>query len=595
MRLIRGFLVAFLLAAIASLGGAQAAFADVDDFAFDELTVDYTLTRAEDGTSRLHVVERFVARFPDVDQNRGIRRSIPAWYNGQPLRPSLVSVTDGDGRARPAETDEEDGVFSVVSRADDYLHGAQTFEITYDLENVTWDFPDTGLEFYWDVNGVDWRQPFGRIVARLHLDAELADAVTGEFSCYQGAQDASTACTYRVTEPEEDGDGVVLIAVADAVGPYETLTVAVGFEQGTFATFDSSYLASPLGWAQGVAGVGLVGAGVFAVRARRTALADEPGRPTIIAEYTPPPGIDALESAVLLGRSSKAIAAEVLEQAVVGSIRIIEGERGLFGRAPLIAELVDRSRADHDGRMLLDALFPAGTPGEQYTFGRQDTRLSTKAQKILTRAEKELKRRGLRRDVPAGARAWPVVTTVVAAALVFFLGIAAVDSGVNAVVPVALMVLAGVVFGFVIAAVARKPLSAKGAEVRDHLKGLEEFIAWAEADRIRMLQSPAGAERVAVDVDDPRQKLKLYETLLPYAVVFGQEKEWSKQLAVLYSQTGAVGPYWYVGTGSFDASAFSSSIGSLSSAATSSSSTSGGSSGGGSAGGGGGGGGGGGV
>src|SRR5690606_25518309 len=163
-------------------------------------------------------------------------------------------------------------------------------------------------------------------------------------------------------------DGVVLIAVADAVGPYETLTVAVGFEQGTFATFDSSYLASPLGWAQGVAGVGLVGAGVFAVRARRTALADEPGRPTIIAEH-PPPGIGALESAVRRGRPAKATAAEVLEQAGVGSIRIIEGERGLFGRAPLIAELVDRSRADHDGRMLLDALFPAGTPGEQYTFG----------------------------------------------------------------------------------------------------------------------------------------------------------------------------------------------------------------------------------
>ncbi|WP_454117403.1 hypothetical protein [Microbacterium lacticum] len=107
-----------------------------------------------------------------------------------------------------------------------------------------------------------------------------------------------------------------------------------------------------------------------------------------------------------------------------------------------------------------------------------------------------------------------------------------------------------------------------------------------------MLQSPTGAERVPVDVNDLRQKLDLYEKLLPYAVVFGQEKEWSRQLAVLYTAVGASGPYWFAGTGAFDASSFASGIGSLSSAASSSSST-GGSSGGGSAGGGGGGGGGG--
>ena len=142
--------------------------------------------------------------------------------------------------------------------------------------------------------------------------------------------------------------------------------------------------------------------------------------------------------------------------------------------------------------------------------------------------------------------------------------------------------------------VSRRPLSALGADTRDHLRGLEEFIGWAEADRIRMLQSPSGADRVPVDVNDPRQKLDLYEKLLPYAVVFGQEKEWSRQLAVLYTTVGASGPYWFAGTGGFDASSFSAGIGSLSSAASSSSST-GGTGGGGSAGGGGGGGGGGGV
>lgn len=594
MRLTRGFFAVLTLAVTMLLAGGTGASADVDDFTFDELTVDYTLLRDDDGTSRLEVVERFVARFPDADQNRGIRRSIPDSYNGQPLRPELISVTDESGRERPWEVEEDDGVFSVVSRSDDYLHGAQTFVITYGLENVTWDFPDTGLEFYWDVNGVDWSQPFDEVTARLHLDDELADALSGRMACYQGVQDSTTPCASIASEPGADG-GVIVTARADALGPRETLSLAVGFESGTFTLFDTSFTASPLGWAQGVAGVGVIGAAVLAVRARRRPLADEPGRPTIIAEYTPPPGLDALESAVLLGRTTRAIAAEVLEQAVVGSIRIIEGPRKVFGGQSLIAELVDPSLADGDGRMLLDGLFPDGSPGDQYNFGKQDTRVSTAAQKILAEAERELKRRGFRRTVPMGSRAWPIVASVVAGAFVLLFGIGAIDGGVNPLVPVLLIVLAGIVFTGVMVAVARRPLTAAGAEARDHLKGLEQFIEWAEADRIRMLQSPEGAERVAIDVDDPRQKLKLYESLLPYAVVFGQEKEWSKHLAVLYAATGAAGPYWYVGTGSFDASAFSSGIGSLSAAASSSSSTSGGSSGGGGAGGGGGGGGGGGV
>lgn len=567
---------------------------DVDDFTFDSFDADYTLTRADDGTSRLRVVETIVAVFPDADQNRGIRRQIPDTYNHQPVNAELVSITDENGAPREAEVEDADDTFSVVSRAADYVHGAQTYVITYTLENVTWDFPDTGLEFNWDVNGVDWVQPFGDVSARLHLAPDLAAQLTGRMACYQGYQDATDACT-SITRADDADGGAVITAAATTLGPHQTLTMAVGFAPGTFALFDANYLASPLGWLQGVAGLGALAAVALAVRARRRPLADEPGRPTIIAEYTPPAAVDALESAVLLGRQNKGIPAEVLEQAVAGSIRIVEGPRGWTGKAKLIAELVDPSRADGDGRMLLAGLFPAGQPGEQYEFGKQDTRFSSVAQKILSATDKELTARGMRRTVRAGTRLWPILLGTVAVAAAFVLGLVAIGQGMQPVVPIVVMFVSVGALFVIIGLVARRPLTALGAETRDHLRGLEEFIAWAEADRIRMLQSPAGAERVPVDVGDPRQKLALYERLLPYAVVFGQEKEWSKHLAVLYTAVGATGPYWYYGTGAFDASSFASSVGSLSSAASSSSSTSGGSGGGGSAGGGGGGGGGGGV
>lgn len=591
MRAARGFAVALIAVAVL-VAAPLPARADVDDFTFESLDVDYTLERDDSGASVVRVVERFVALFPEIDQNRGMQRILPDSYQGAPLDPELISITDGDGAPRATEVSQEDGAVTFTSRADDYVHGRQTYVFEYTMRNVTRNFADTGAdEFYWDVNGVDWSQPFGRVTARVHLDADLAAALTGQQACYAGNQGAETPCAGITVA--EDGGGTVITAEAADVAPFQTLTIAVGFDTGTFTAFDPRFFASVWGWLQTVTMVLLGGAIAWAVAVRSRVLRDAPGRPTIIAEYTPPPSVDALEAAVLLGKSAKAIPAEVLEQAVVGSIRIVEGGRRWFGGAKLEAHLVDPSRADGDGRMLLEGLFGRNlNPGEVFEFGRQDTRFSTAARKILAAAGKELGRRGLQRAVPVSQRVWPFVAAIVCAGLAFAFGVAALTSFVSPAVPLVLLIVAiGAVF-IVGAVIAHKPLTALGAETRDHLAGLKIFIEWAEADRIRMLQSPAGAERRPIDTNDPRQMLHIYEALLPYAVVFGQEKDWAERLAVLYDTTGS--PNWYYGTSGFSASAFAAGVSSLSTTASSSSST-GGSSGGGSAGGGGGGGGGGGV
>ena len=568
---------------------------DVNDFTFTSLHADYTLGRDDDGTSTLTVVETFVADFPETDQNHGMKRAIPDSYNGQPLDLRLISVTDAGGAPRPAVVGRGDGQYTITSRSDGYVHGAQTYVFTYTLRHVTWYFGDDDAdEFYWDVNGNGWSQPFGVVTATVHVPAALASALDGNRRCYAGAYGATTGC--EISAAAGADGSTVISATASDVAPEATMTIAVGFAPGTFTSFDTSPLASPWGWAQGVGGLGVLGAIVWAVIVRVRRLKDAPGRPTVIAEYTPPEGADALLSAVFTGRTSKAVPAEVLEQAVGGSIRLLEGERRVFGARKMQAQLVDASRvADADGRMLLEGLFGrAAAPGAMFTFGGSSTRFTKAGQKMLAWATAEVKRRGWRRRVPAKTRAWPMVLAAAGFALTIGSGIGALASYVAPGFAAGLMV--GGTAGFVasIVLLARRPLSARGAEVRDHLEGLKMFIEWAEADRIRMLQSPSGAERVPVDPGDPRQMLRLYEKLLPYAVVFGQEKKWAEQLAVMYPAGQA--PYWYAGnTAAFNAAAFSAGIGSLTSAAASSSSTSGGSGGGGSAGGGGGGGGGGGV
>ena len=159
----------------------------------------------------------------------------------------------------------------------------------------------------------------------------------------------------------------------------------------------------------------------------------------------------------------------------------------------------------------------------------------------------------------------------------------------------ALLLVAAIVagFGFFI-----RPLTDKGFELRRYVLGLDKYIKAAEVERLKFLQGPDTAKKIgeSVDVNNTGQLVKLYERVLPYAILFGREKEWAKRLGDFYATT-QTSPSWYSGTTAFNAAVFSSTLGSFSSAASysggSSSSSSGGSSGGGSSGGGGGGGGGG--
>jgi len=112
------------------------------------------------------------------------------------------------------------------------------------------------------------------------------------------------------------------------------------------------------------------------------------------------------------------------------------------------------------------------------------------------------------------------------------------------------------------------------------------YLELAEKDRLEFLKSPKGASLKASEVSG-KQVLKLYEEVLPWAIVLGLQKQWSKVLTELYAEQGA--PIWFIGT-PFISQSFSSFDQALSSSLAVSSS--GGSSGSGSSGGGGGGGGG---
>jgi uncharacterized membrane protein len=96
--------------------------------------------------------------------------------------------------------------------------------------------------------------------------------------------------------------------------------------------------------------------------------------------------------------------------------------------------------------------------------------------------------------------------------------------------------------------------------MRDYLLGLRMYMRLAEADRLKVLQSPHGELTEKINIDDKTQLVKLYERLLPYAMLFGIEKQWASEFAKLYDQP----PDWYAGNAAFNAVYFAAAMNSFS-------------------------------
>ncbi|MFP7761351.1 DUF2207 domain-containing protein [Marisediminicola sp. LYQ85] len=567
--------------------------ADVDDFTFSSFDAVYELSADDEGRSQLRVTETIVAEFPDFDQNRGIFRVIPDRYDGHPIDLEIVSVTDESGE--PREVESEDGG-EVTIAGDDFVRGQQTYVITWEARNVTRFADDTGVdEFYWDVNGVDWAQPFDSVSATVVVDPELVDSLTGDIAAIAGETGATlsnaniTSDSSAVVEATDDG----LVASATDLDPEETLTIAIAFEPETFVPRDNSFGAAPWPTISLVAMIVALAAAVWALVLRRTMLADAPGRGTIVAEYLPPKDASVAVAALVLHKQSVATTAQILDLAVTGHVRIVDESTSSKPRYRL--DYLTDEGATPDQREALHALFGATlTPGENRSLKKANEKSAKRFTKLAERVKKDAATDDTLKRVSHALPGIAFTVALVAGLVSAVFAAVSLGGAFGGGVPILFLLASAAAIVVALTAVAKVPLGARGVRVRDHLLGLKTYIDLAEAERLRFLQSPEGAERARVSVDDPAEVVRLHEKLLPYAVLFGVEKKWAAELGRFYEQNGTE-PGWYSGSTTFNAAVFASTISSVSTSVSSYSSPSGGTGGGISAGGGGGGGGGGGV
>ncbi|MGH7196234.1 MAG: DUF2207 domain-containing protein [Candidatus Saccharimonadales bacterium] len=560
--------------------------AGVQDFNIRSFEADYYLSRSESKRSQLKIVEKIVAEFPNFDQNHGIERAIPETYDGHSVRLGVESVKNEAGRPLDYSTYGSSGNTVLrIGDADKYVRGVQTYVITYSLKDVTKNFTDHD-ELFWDTNGTEWAQSFGSVVARLHIPADLADRYNDQLRCFVGAAGSTEACNY--SEEKQGNETVVTFNAGRQLRPGENMTFVAGFTTGTFAPYQPTAFEKSLpyliaAWAVLNFLAPIVMVILLIVLWRRYGRSHK-GRGVIVPEYLPPKEASVQTGGAVLKKTGKVMTAQIIDLAVRHYIKIYETKRGkLFKKRSYDLELVRSPDGLREEEVsLVKYLF-----GSEAQVGKRVdiTTISApsvqkKIMALVKRVRRSAVKAGYFEDRAAVRKKYYWVGGIIIALGVLLLSPGLVFSGILMVIVVSKL----------------WPLSEQGAALRDYLYGLRDYMLLAEAERLRQLQSPEGAAKMAgINPDDKSQLVKLYERLLPYAIIFGIEKQWAKEFAPLYEQQ----PDWYSGNWStFNAAAFASSFNGFTSASatafapptnSSSSGFSGGSSGGGGGGGGGGG------
>ena len=582
------FLLGLLTVGLLLAGSGKMAFAarSTDNFTITKFNAEYSLSRDSDNRSKLETTWRITANFPP-NQNRGIAPVFVKKYDNHSTNFSLQSVTDENGTSLEYSWNDDE---LRIGNKNTYVEGEKTYIIKFTQRDVTKDYGDTGRdEFYWDVIGDEWRVPMENVQISVKLDESLAAARQGKAFCYAGSRGSTTQC-----DLSEDNKGRITAKI-DKLSRRQGVTVAVGFKSGTFSGYQETLMEKLIGiWnlMQILAYTIATPLVIFLIiRYRRLVGRDKELKP-IPPEYLPPENVSVLMSTYILKKYDlfkvKGLpkVAQLLDLAVRHYIKIYEVKKSsLFSGAQYEIEIIkDLQELKAEEIEIVQDMFDSSSvpePGQRLNLKNLQNNI-----KYMTRTRDDDKNlETLAREKYGLCEQNPEVKRIMRGWFKRVLVLAVLLLSPMLLVMSIMLVLASRGWS----------LTDDGLSLRRYLEGLKMYIGVAEAERLNILQSPEGTEKVVVDVNDGKQLVKLYERVLPYAVLFGQEKNWSKQMGKYYEQVGEA-PDWYVGQGAFNAVAFSSGLNGLSTAAghaSDYSSTSGGSSGGGFAGGGGGGGGGG--
>ena len=534
----------------------------------EEQIDNYAVELRIEQDSSLKVTETINYDFGE-NQRHGIFRNIPYKYKARggnfALRISDVTVTDGTSD-QPFTTSKSGGELVLkIGDPDVYVTGNHQYVIDYTVGRAMNYFADHD-ELYWNAIGTEW--PVGILAGSVKI--QTPDNITPkELICYTGVLESKEQnCT--------TSDNTIS---TQSLGPNEGLTIVLSLPQGT--------VTQPTAWEnilEVIKDNWILVLPVFVFwfmyRLWRKYGRDDKGQGTIVPQYEAPKDFTPLLVGTLVDQSADQsdISAELIYLAQQGYLTITKQEtKTLLVFSGTDYELnkikeVDEKLSPLD-KKLFEALFK-GRSAVKLSELKKDTSFTKEWLAVQSDTYKQLVKDGYLKRNPQTTKALWVVGAIVFG----FGGSMLLGSILGGLAVLSIIVSSIVILIFGVLMPAR---TAKGSVAREHILGLKDYLSVAEKDRLKFHNAP-------------EKNPKVFETLLPFAMALGVEKQWAKQFEGIYKQN----PNWYNDSSGtmFNAAVFSNSISSFSSsmnsAMTTASSGGSGFSGGGSAGGGGGGGGG---
>jgi hypothetical protein len=534
---------AFLLVFCGLLNQSSKAVTDVG-YSIKSFVADYYLDIDKGGHSTLRAVEKITATFSG-DNKHGILRKLVSTYEDHFVDLNVNSVTNENGVAIKY-TSSTTGGYTILKIGDDdqLVKDEKTYVITYTSKDVTRTIKD-GIsdEFYWNVNGNGWDTYIGQVAANIHIAPNLIDKLNGNTACYYGLIRSTSRCLIN----QVDGG---FESTVDSLSAKEGVTIAIGFESNVFTKhvngfFDNIYnLVAPL--------CALFSTIMFLVYLRFTVFyRGAKSIRSIIPQYVPLKDFDVISSAMIMGKNSKWVSAAYIGLAVRDKIKIIEVEKKSFRRSNYRFELLSIDGLSKAEFGLIEALF-----GRSPKLGSVHESQSEKKDKVflnklrdifmMSAFDKEcdgyLKviETDVRLRVLTALTLIPLWLTMWVTSLGFYGSFYSISYSVTIIeCLIVVYVVTPSIYGSL-----RIYLTRSGRDNYDYLMGLKMYIEVGERERLRILQSPSGVEKFYVDTNDKESVLRLNEQLLPYAVLFGLEKEWSKVVGDSYTE-GRVKPSWY--------------------------------------------------
>jgi len=497
--------------------------------------------------SSINIEENILYDFGGLKKH-GIYRTIPYKYNYKgssfDLRLSNIKVYDEDGQSYNFKINNEGKYKKIkIGDADKLVEGVKKYIIRYKVKRAI-TYLDDYDEFYWNVIGNKWEVPILQSKATVFFQKKIK-AEDLKIECFSGLLGSQKTC--NSSRYNYDGEFVKsVVFIDDKLNPGNSFTILLNFPKGfvdepnklisiIYFLKDNYVLLLP------------IFTFFFMLFLWFKKGKDPQGRKTIIAQFDAPDDLSPAEVGAIKDESvnQKDISAEIISLAVKGYLKIIRVDKkimffknhdylllkkkdedtlnkehekylmkSLFKKSNLIKEKdfekIQNSISISEGMSLDRLIRLSDLKGDFY---KDLEHLKTKIYNSLVEKKYFLKNPNKIRGIYISI-AFFFITLVFAFA--DHLQVLEISS-------LAITATIVAVFSFFM-----PKKTKKGVLAYEYILGLKKYMDVAEKDRIDFHNAP-------------EKNPKTFEKLLPYAMVLGVEKKWSKQFEDIYKEN----PDWY--------------------------------------------------